>query len=137
IERLTANHVKKERKNGNTVECTFVILRAKNGAIIHVELLRNDEGEYYSFDFIGDKGLLTYDSRESNPINGGTSTGTEDILNRSILERQLAFYVDCLESETELNHLDENSKKAMQIAMAAKESVSTGEPVWMERGDFS
>lgn len=126
VERVMAKHVKKERKDGSLTEHALLSLRLEDESFAHVDLSWMDGEREAGFELTGDKGMLTYNSRESNPINlqlSATSEAIEeDILIKTPLQRMLEYVAACEDKA-------EQSLQAMQIAEAARESAKTGQPV--------
>ncbi|ASK62221.1 hypothetical protein CFK37_08625 [Virgibacillus phasianinus] len=126
VERVMAKHVKKERKDGSLTEYALLSLRLEDGSFAHVDLSWGDGARETSFELTGDEGMITYNSKESNPINlqlSATPEGIEeDILIKTPLQRMLEYVAVCQD-------IGEQSLQAMQIAEAARESAKTGQPV--------
>lgn len=139
--RVAAKHVQTSSQDGSPVEYGVATLRMENDAIVHVELSWGDYARKSSFELTGDKGMLTHDSRKSDPIQvegSGAAGETHDmILNKTVLERQLEHFSACFESRTEPAAAADDVLQAMKIAEAAGESVKTNEPVNLKGGVMS
>lgn len=140
--RITAKHVEKTSKHGDPVTYGVITLRLEDGTIIHTELTRAGETNLTSFELSGDRGMLTYDSRDSDPIvmedftqDANNKPAGDMVLNKSVLERQLEHIAGCIETHTTPAITVEDAISAMKVAQAANASAQAGEPVSTERGD--
>src|SRR5699024_7302946 len=99
VKRVMAKSTTHTGENGSRLQYGFVTLRLENGAIVNLELSWAEKAFRASFELTGNKGMITYDHEESNPIQ--LTTDVEDVqLPKSMLgvnpfERQLSHFVDC------------------------------------------
>src|SRR5699024_7349332 len=136
VVRVTAKHTQKTSRKGSPVEYAVVMLRLENGAIIHVELSwAGKKNPRLSFELAGDKGMISYDSRDNDPIHVDEFTGTFEevendmILTKSVSDRRMEYIVKCIQTDAPSDVTSETAIAAMQVAGAASESVKSGEPV--------
>lgn len=118
----------------------LAVLRLRNGAIAHVEgSWAYPDGSVFgtSFEVIGTKGQIEFDSRDSAPvkkhINGGD---TVKIISESPLAgdeepytAQLQDFVSCILEDREPCVTAEEAVKALEISLAAIKSSRDGEAV--------
>ncbi|MBO1514851.1 Gfo/Idh/MocA family protein [Metabacillus bambusae] len=139
VERVMAKQVKRKGENGNSIEYALVTLRMLSGTIAHMELSWAKETFESSFEIAGNKGMLTHSDRESYPItlkikneeeqnNGGVAL-PKSIGTKSPLQLQLEHFTKCLENAEKPIISAEDAMKAVEIAVAAIESVKSGQPV--------
>ncbi|WP_299092851.1 Gfo/Idh/MocA family oxidoreductase [uncultured Metabacillus sp.] len=139
VERVMAKQMKRESEDGTPIEHAFVTLRMQSGTIVHLELSWAKKAFESSFEITGDKGMLTYNNLDSNPIklslsedHSQNSFGVavpESIGKRSPLQQQLQHFRECLISGEKTIISDEDVIKAVEVARAAIESARIGQPV--------
>ena len=142
VVRVTAKHTQKTSKKGVPVEYAVNTLRMDGGAIVHVELSWAGKGKpRLSFELTGDKGMISYDSRDNDPILVDEFDGTFDetendmVLTKSVLERRMEYIVTSIKTNAQSDITSETVLSDMQVAGAASESAKTGEPVSIKRGE--
>ena len=97
-----------------------------------------------SFEFAGNKGMITYNHDESTPVILA-STLQEDSrseavqIPRSVLKkdpyyRQLEHFLGCIEGKEEPIVTAAEAMKAIQVAQAAIRSAEEGQPVTFSEG---
>lgn len=142
VDRVMAKRVKKENGSGIPVDYAVAMFRMQDQSIVHMELVLSNQDQVSSFELTGDKGMLTYDSKESEPISIYSFTSTavtvsnESSLAKSILKHQLSHFVVCMVSDESPLLTSDDVVLAMNVVAAAQESAETGMPVYVERGDF-
>jgi predicted dehydrogenase len=135
VERVMAKHVKRERLDGTPIEYALVSLRMEDNTLAHVELSWAKGEKEASFELTGNKGMLTYNSKESNPINVRLSTSFDEfkledhILAKPVLHRQLEYVAAWAETQNKPVIAAVDVLKVIQIAEAARQSANTGQPV--------
>jgi predicted dehydrogenase len=139
VERVMAKQVKRKGENGNSIEYALVTLRMLSGTIVHIELSWAKETFESAFEIAGNKGMLTHSDRESYPIklkikneeeqNSGGVALPKSIGTNSPLQLQLEHFTKCLENDEKPIISVEDAMKAVEIALAAIESVNSGQPV--------
>ncbi|MFD1848614.1 Gfo/Idh/MocA family protein [Oceanobacillus bengalensis] len=138
VERVTAKRVQKKRQDGSLLEFALVTLRMENQAIAHVELSWSTEKVEQTFELTGEYGMLTYNGKESNPIQVELTSGNLDVEEglfvKNPLRREMEAIINSLNSEGSVPFTPVDAMKAMKIAEAAKHSVAIGEPVSLKRG---
>nr|WP_246569780.1 Gfo/Idh/MocA family oxidoreductase [Lentibacillus saliphilus] len=140
VDHVIAKQVKTTRASGQSVEYAVMTVRMADNSIAHVELSWAETQRTYSFEFTGDAGMLEFDSCASQPITIHTDKpvlskrSSDATLTVSILERQLAHIVNGLTGVEAPLVTPDALLKVMRVAMAARQSVETGKPVYIERG---
>ncbi len=122
------------------LEWAMLILRFKNGLIAHVEgCWNNFPGEFYTTaELAGSDGLLSYDSRRTNPIlkEGGGVNGEQPAV--TVPESPSAKSPYLLQLEDMVAAIREDRPPlvgladalgSLRVALAAVESAQTGQPV--------
>lgn len=116
----------------------LVTLRFQNGTIAHVEGSWAHQSFKTALEIAGDKGIVDYDSTKEKPltatINSKQSrnegvTVPESPLKESPHFRELKHFVDCIENDRKPLVSPHDAKKAIEISLAALESIETGKPV--------
>ncbi len=119
----------------------LVTLRFKSGCIGHVEGTWNDPGGFkVSFEIAGDSGLLEYNTNQPAgiPLRASLSGGDgpragvavpESPLAINPYQAELSHFLDCLESGVTPSITPQDGRAAVQIALAAIESIETGKVV--------
>lgn len=117
----------------------LVTLRFKSGVIAHVEgTWLNPTGFTVKFEVAGDRGLIEFNNKTSAPlIVAQTKTGEEkpgvpipqSPTLRNPYFQELQHFIDCIETGTKPMITPEDGLRAVEIALAAIESVNTGKPV--------
>ncbi len=131
----------------NRLEHVLVSLRFESGAIANVEGSWLDIGGFGTkFEFACEKGLLTYDSKDATSFRSYQQrTGLESVQGVAVPEsvvdkdpytQELEHFVGCLKRGEEPLISGDEALGAVDIAMAALESIKTGNPVTLssERG---
>jgi predicted dehydrogenase len=119
----------------------LVTLRFKNGIIGHVEGTWADPGGFkVSIEIAGDGGLLEYNCNQPtgapfrSALTGGDGVRAgvvvpESPTGNNPYQLELAHFIDCLERGATPSILPQDGKEAVRIALAALESIETGQPV--------
>jgi len=126
------------------IEYSLVTIRLKNGIIAHVEgTWAMPSGFNVKVEVAGDGGLLNFDSRNAIPlvINRKATEGAaggvavpESPLAESPYYTELSRFIDCLETGVEPEVSPEEAMNAVEIGLAALESMKTGKPVSVSGG---
>jgi predicted dehydrogenase len=142
VERVMAKHVKNSKDN--EFEYALVTLRMQDGTIAHVELSWAKTELEASFELAGDKGLIVNNSQDNSPVKVTLAEDSKEttssylsnaILGDSPILRQLSHFKDCIVEGTKPLVTAEEALKAVEVAEASIQSVSTGQPVQLiERG---
>ncbi|MUV37261.1 Inositol 2-dehydrogenase [Lentibacillus sp. JNUCC-1] len=131
---VLGKHIQTQNAAGDTVEYAAVTLRMEDQSIAHIELSWAQPSGSASFELTGDSGMLSYDSASSQPIVLNISEKVQgDVLAVSVLEREIKHFADVAHQEAELLVTGADILEAMKVAEAVRQSVETGEPVYMER----
>ncbi len=119
----------------------LVTLRFKSGAIAHVEGTWNDpSGFKVSVEIAGDTGLLEYNFNQPNnaPFRsamaavagpGGGVDVPESPVAVNPYQAELQHFCDCVEQGIAPSITPQDGRAAVAIALAAIESIQTGQPV--------
>ncbi len=124
------------------LDYALVTLRFRSGAIGHVEGTWADpSGFRVALEIAGDAGLLEYNFNQPTnaPLRSAlTTTGGEARAGVAVPESptsvnpyqaELAHFLDCLETGATPDILPADGRAAVQIALAALESIATGQPI--------
>ncbi|TSB46027.1 Gfo/Idh/MocA family protein [Alkalicoccobacillus porphyridii] len=132
VKRVMAKHVKKESVGQAPVEYSLITLRLEDDSFVHVELRWLGTELRSSFELTGDSGMLTYDSKQAQPIQFKRYSSSEDVGSVGVEGAQVK------ELESFVNHVDSysaaDSIHALQVAEAAKQSALTGKAVELKEG---
>ncbi|MFC0470398.1 Gfo/Idh/MocA family protein [Halalkalibacter kiskunsagensis] len=143
VERVMARKKVIIREN-HPIEYALVMLRMTNGTIAHVELSWSKLEFEASFELAGKKGMISYNSNESKPIQMQLLEEEKEllplivptsILERSPLDRQLAHFKECIEKGEEPIVSYNDALKSVEIAEAAITSVRLGKPVFLKQSE--
>ena len=119
----------------------LVTLRFRNGIIGHVEGTWADPGGFkVMVEIAGDGGLLEYNCNQPTGVpfkaaltgGDGPRAGVavpESPTGNNPYQLELAHFIDCLERGATPSILPQDGKEAVRIALAALESIETGQPV--------
>ncbi|MCZ2258487.1 Gfo/Idh/MocA family protein [Sporosarcina sp. G11-34] len=138
--RVMAKHVKHTEASGRSMEYGLVIIRMVDGTVVHVELSWAETEFRSSFELTGNKGMITYNHDETNPVilkvhNEESSVEfPKSMLRRDPFVRQLEHFLDCLNGKTEPVVLATDALAAIRIAEAARKSALEGQPVVLIKG---
>lgn len=142
VERVMAKHVKKKHPNGRLVEYGLITLRLEDQSFAHVELSWATNRTESSFELTGDKGMITYYSKDSQPIsmellsNDANDRLEEDYKDHwKLLQREAVM--KSIVSRKPLLPKAEMSIGALQVALAAKKAAMSNQPVLLGRGDLT
>lgn len=138
VERVYAKSLG-NRKLAKQDHC-LVTLRLKNGAIVHSEgSWAYPKGSMFgtTFEIIGTKGQIEYDSRESSPIkkhiknNGDSKVVMESPLfaDEEPYTKEIQEFIDSIIEDREPKISGKDAIEALKISLAAIESSNTGEAV--------
>jgi UDP-N-acetylglucosamine 3-dehydrogenase len=121
------------------IDYGLVTLRFKSGVIGHVEGTWAREGAFLvSYDIAGDAGLLTHASAKANPMSvdlRATNEVREGVqvpsspVSVSPYYLELEHFAQCLQSGEPFSITAQDGLKAVEIGVAALESIETGKPV--------
>lgn len=121
------------------VDHAFVSLRFADGTIASVEgTWAYPTGFRTAFEFSGRGGTITHDSETETPVKTYLRSSqysasdvpvSETPLVKSPYQLELEHFIECLESGEEPVVTAEDAYRALEIGLAAVESVSTGLPV--------
>jgi predicted dehydrogenase len=119
----------------------LVTLRFRSGAIGHVEGTWADPGGFkVTIELAGDEGLLEYNCNQPTGVpfkmavtgGDGPRAGVaipESPTNANPYQLELAHFLDCLERGVTPSITPQDGREAVRIALAALESIETGQPV--------
>ncbi|WP_078378789.1 Gfo/Idh/MocA family protein [Sutcliffiella halmapala] len=118
-------------------EYALVTLRFKSGVIAHVEGTWAHQSFATKFEFAGKEGIIEYDSAKISPVvssrkQSGGAGGVavpESPLKESPYLTELKHFIYCIQTDEKPIVSAEDAYKAMEISMAALESIETGKPV--------
>lgn len=121
------------------MDYALVTIRFKSGVIAHVEgTWSNPAGFTVKFEIAGDKGLLDFHNKAAVPLVIARREAEEKRAGVPIPESptaqnpyflELQHFIDCVESGSKPMISPEDGMKAVEIALAAIESIRTGQPV--------
>ncbi|NLJ73694.1 MAG: Gfo/Idh/MocA family oxidoreductase [Firmicutes bacterium] len=122
------------------LEHAMIVLRFKNGVIAHVEgSWTNYPGQFYTtFEFSGDEGLISFDSRKTAPIVQITAKQSEDSKDVVIPENpflvspytaEIADMVEAIKDDREPAVTVQDAFDTLRVALAAVESAQTGKVI--------
>ena len=140
VQRVMAKHVKHTETSGRSMEYGHVIMRMVDGTVVHVELSWAETKFRSSFELTGNKGMITYNHDETNPVildihhDGPLVELPKSMLRRDPFVRQLEHFLDCLTGKAEPVVLATDALAAIRIAEAAKKSAAEGQPVVLIEG---
>ena len=122
----------------------LVTMRFKSGVIGHTEGTWARYGAFSThFDIAGDAGLITHNALKSMPVQidlKATEGGKAGVqvpsspVPVSPYYLELEHFANCLETGEEFSILPIDGYKAVEIALAALESIETGKPVTLASG---
>ncbi len=126
------------------IDYALVTLRMKSGVIAHVEGTWANPGAFQTkFEITGDKGMLDFQSLTSSPLTIATKNTEgakggvaipESPSGRNPYCLELQHFIDCIENDSKPLITAEDGVKAVEIAMAAIESIRTEKPVVLSGG---
>lgn len=143
VERVIAKHIKRKRRNGSEVEYALLSIRMVDHSFAHVALSWAKTENGTSFELTGDKGMITHNSTDSNPISLQVTASLQEdqleemILDKSILQRQFAYVLDQAKKPNKPVNLANDALKSMQLVDAARKSAQTGQPVSIKEARWS
>ncbi|MCJ8008264.1 Gfo/Idh/MocA family protein [Lederbergia wuyishanensis] len=134
VERVMAKRVQR-----SGLEYGFINLKMTDGTIAHVELSWAETKFKASFELTGDKGMITYDHDDSNPLVVQFRSDENAQIPRSIMEkdpyqRQLEHFVQCISGEAQPIVTAEDALKVIKVVEAAVKSAEEGQPVTLGKG---
>lgn len=139
IERVFTRHVRWERDGVS--EVALSVLRSADGAVGHVESWWVEVPSVpfsTAFEIAGDEGLIEYDLDDVQPLRTfgqeavhvpRDPVGHEIPLARDGYRRQLDHFVACVAGDVEPAVPAEEGVRSLQVALAALESATRGQPV--------
>ncbi|MFE7060795.1 Gfo/Idh/MocA family protein [Sutcliffiella sp. NPDC057660] len=118
-------------------EYALVTLRFKSGVIAHVEGTWAHQNFSTKFEFAGKEGIIEFDSSKIAPViasrkQSGVAGGVmvpESPLKDSPYLMELKHFIQCIHNGAEPIVTAEDAYKAMEISMAALESIETGKAI--------
>ncbi|MCM3110854.1 Gfo/Idh/MocA family protein [Lederbergia lenta] len=140
VQRLMAKHVKHTEPTGKSIEYGLVTLRIADGTIVQVELSWAETKFRSSFEITGNKGMITYNYDDSNPVTldiheeESQVTLPKSMLRRDPYVRQMEHFIQCLTGKTDSVVTAADALQAIRIAEAARKSAEEGQPVTLSKG---
>lgn len=126
------------------IDYALITLRLRSGAIAHVEANWADPGGFkVDFEIAGDAGMIAFDSRYATPLTvakqdagggGGGVAVPESPLAEDPYFLEIQHFVDSVAAGQPPSITAEDGMKAVEIALAAIESVQTGKVVRLGGG---
>ncbi len=126
------------------IDYALITLRLKSGAIAHVEANWADPGGFkVDFEIAGDAGMIAFDSRLATPLTvakqdagggGGGVAVPESPLAEDPYMLEIKHFVDSVQAGQPPSITAEDGMKAVEIALAAIESVRTGKVIRLGGG---
>ena len=117
----------------------LVTLRFKSGVIAHVEgTWLNPTGFTVTFEVVGDRGMIEFSNKTAVPLVVARTQTEEQKVGVPIPEspttknpvyQELQHFIDCVETGAKPCITPEDGMRAVEIALAALESIRTGKPV--------
>lgn len=117
----------------------LVTIRFKSGVIAHVEGSWSHPGPFtVKYEIAGDGGLLDHNNQTSatlkifkkhEPGEKPIPVATESPVNENPYQNMLAHFIDCVETGKKPDITGEDGMRAVEISLAALESIRTGRPV--------
>lgn len=139
VERVYAKSLHGRTKHANDrMDYGLVTLRFKNGVIAHVEGSWAHEGFTTKYEIAGSGGIIDFDSNKDTSFAltrrqaAVTATGVyvpESPLVQTPYARELQHFIGCLEDGSTPKVTAEDGYKAVEIVLAAIQSMETGQPV--------
>ena len=121
------------------LDYALVTLRMKSGAIAHVEgTWANPGGFRVKFEVAGDKGMLDFQSENAAPLKvastkaGAAASGVaipESPTGENPYYLELEHFIECIETGRKPMISPEDGMRAVEISLAALESIKTGKLV--------
>ncbi len=121
------------------IDYALVTIRFKSGVIAHVEgTWANPSGFTVKFEVAGDQGLLDFYNKETAPVTVAQKDGGAKKAGVTIPESptaqnpyylELQHFIDCIEGDCAPSITAEDGLRAVEISLAALESLKTGKPV--------
>ena len=135
VEMVMSRRVIHSDIKGTPIEYGFVTLRMTDGTIAYLECSWSDYAQHTSFELTGNKGMITYDSQDNNPLllQNHLSTLIE-YKKEGVDTRIFRHYLQCLLGNEKPAMSAEDVMKALQLADAANQSVAQGQPVFLSKG---
>lgn len=121
----------------NRVDYALLTLRFESGVIAHLEGTWAHEGFSTSLEIAGEKGIIDYDSKKEqsiyaqirqNDTSGGVAVPSSP-LKEDPYFKELEHFMKCIDSDSEPIVTSEDAYKALEISLAALESIKTGKVV--------
>ncbi|WP_407269726.1 Gfo/Idh/MocA family protein [Radiobacillus sp. PE A8.2] len=118
------------------IEYALVTLRFQSGVIAHVEGTWAHQGFSSNFEIAGKGGIIEYDSSKVEPIVTSSKSDTKGGVevpesptkdNPYFLE--ISHFIHCIETDQQPIVTADDAYKALEIAIAALESIESGKPV--------
>lgn len=119
------------------LEYALVTLRFESGVMAHLEGVWAHRKFKTTFEFSGKEGIIRYDSSQAIPViasqkqspSGGGVALPESALAESPYFTELQHFITCIKTNTAPIVSAEDAYKALEISMAALESIETGKVV--------
>ncbi len=122
------------------LDYALVTIRFKSGVIAHVEgTWANPSGFTVKFEIAGDAGLIDFYNKEAMPLNvaqrdaGDSKQAGVAIPESPTAENpyflELQHFIDCVEGDCKPGITAHDGMAAVEISLAALESIRTGKPV--------
>jgi predicted dehydrogenase len=117
----------------------LVTIRFKSGMIAHVEgTWCKPSGFQVKVEIVGDGGLINFTNKETVPLvverklseeSGGGVPVPESPLATNPYQMELEHFINCVETGSECDITPQDAMNAVEISLAALESMKTGQPV--------
>lgn len=138
IERVYAKSTR--GRTSAKLEHTMIVLRFKNGVIAHVEgSWTNYPGQFYTaFEFSGDEGMISFDSRKTAPIVQVSTKQDREIQGVAVPENpflvspytaEIADMIDAIKNNRQPAVTVRDAFETLTVALAAVESAQTGKVI--------
>lgn len=121
------------------MDYALVTIKFKSGVIAHVEgTWCKPSGFQVKVEITGDGGLIDFTNKESVPLiiekkvsekAGGGVPVPENPLTVSPYYLELEHFIDCIETGKQADITPQDGMNAVQVSLAALESIRTGQPV--------
>jgi UDP-N-acetylglucosamine 3-dehydrogenase len=137
VERVYAKNVYRHDDEAN-LEYALVTLRFQSGVIAHIEGSWAHEGFAMKFELSGTAGVIDYDSSKEQPVIFMNRKKSASHTAVAVPESPMAFspyylelrhFISCLKANEEPIVTAHDAYKAMEIALAAIESIRTKRPI--------
>lgn len=129
-------------RTAGKLEYSLITLRFENGVIAHVEGTWAHQNFHTKLEIAGKEGIIQHDSTSVSPVVVEKSASADEVVGVAVPSSptqyspyylEIEHFISCIKEGKEARVTAEDAYKALEISLAALQSIESGEPVYLKQ----